>query len=158
MVAKRGNTTLALIKKALKRAKVEKDTEFYVKEVTAAEDWDGFKAAVSNSSMEDKEIILRVLSMYPDNEEREREIKKIAKAYTDLKNDILPLLRRSVIKLEFEGKPKTDVEYTNLGSTAPDKLKKEELIYAATVPTDYAKQEVIYKSYTHPCGYIHLSI
>lgn len=67
------------------------------------EDWDGFKELVSNSNIEDKDIILRVLEMYSDPAVREREIKNMSAVYTTLKKDILPELRRArfIANVEF---------------------------------------------------------
>ena len=66
-----------------------------------AEDWEGFQQLVSKSNIQDKEVILRVLSMYQDPEERETQIRNISAAYTDLAKEILPQLRRSRIMLNY---------------------------------------------------------
>jgi predicted Zn-dependent protease len=131
----------------LKKAKssVVNDANFVVKETTPTEDWDGFKKEVEGSSVQDKELILRVLSMYSDPEVREREIKNISEAYTQLKDDILPQLRRSVIKANYQSKVKTDEQLLALASN-PDTLKVKELLYTATLTEDLAVKESLYKA------------
>ncbi|KAA6306842.1 hypothetical protein EZS27_041494, partial [termite gut metagenome] len=54
-----------------------------------------FQELVSKSNIQDKELFLRVLSMYSDPEQREREIKNISSVYKTLADEILPQLRRS---------------------------------------------------------------
>ncbi|MES2591272.1 MAG: hypothetical protein V4608_05260 [Bacteroidota bacterium] len=129
-----------------KKMKVEAATNdaFYNK-VTTAEDWDGFKKAMEASSIPDKELILRVLTMYPDGETREREIKNLSKTYTEVADKILPKLRRSVLTLNAEEKSRTDEQITALAATAPDSLSVEEILYAATLTTDINTKLDIYK-------------
>ena len=83
--------------------------------------------------------------MYSDPEVREREIKNISEAYTALKDDILPQLRRSVIKANYQSKVKTDEELLALASN-PDTLKLKELVYTATLTEDIAVKEALYKT------------
>ncbi len=148
LVDGRGNTAQKFVSKSLKKAKssVVKGPNFIVRETTPTEDWDGFKKEVENSNVQDKDLILRVLSMYSDPEVREREIKNISEAYTQLKEDILPQLRRSVIKANYETKVKTDDELKALFSN-PDTLKLSELLYSASsLTTDLAVKESLYKA------------
>ncbi|MFN8255357.1 MAG: hypothetical protein U0W24_06685 [Bacteroidales bacterium] len=147
LVDGRGKSTQDFLSKSLKKAKSEKvkDPAFVVKETTPAEDWDGFKKEVEGSNVKDKELILRVLSMYSDPVVREREIKNIAEAYTDLKDDVLPKLRRSVITANFESKVKSNEELVQMASGSDiSKLKLPELLYAATLTNDLAMKEKIY--------------
>jgi hypothetical protein len=147
LVEGRGKSAQEYIAKSLKKAKssVVNDANFVVKETTPTEDWDGFKKEVEGSSVQDKELILRVLSMYSDPEVREREIKNISEAYTQLKDDILPQLRRSVIKANYQSKVKTDEQLLALASN-PDTLKVKELLYTATLTEDLAVKESLYKA------------
>jgi len=98
---------------------------------SVAEDWDGFQREVNASNVPDKALILRVLSMFPDNEVREREIKNISKAYTELKKDVLPKLRRSDIILNFVESSKADTTIMRLMKTKPTELSVEEMLYAS---------------------------
>ncbi len=97
-----------------------------------AEDWEGFRKATENSELKDKALILRVLSMYSDPTVREREIKNISEAYTELKSDILPKLRRSEIKAICQSAEKTEDEIVKLAGTNPDELTQEEALYGST--------------------------
>ena len=121
LVANRGETAKKFIVKELKKAKVAKldDADFITTATTADEDWEGFKALVQASELEEKDLILRVLSMYQDPEVREREIKNIAEAYTSLKNEILPMLRRSVLKVNFKSATKSNDELLTLATSNP---------------------------------------
>ncbi len=149
LVDKRGTASQGAFKKALvkKEVKGAEDASFYSTGTTSAEDWDGFRNLVAASNMQDKDVILRVLTMYPDLEEREREIKKIAAAYSELRTDILPQLRRSVISVEYTTKAKSDMELVRLGTSNPTSLKEKELVFAAFAAKEQSKKEQIYTSY-----------
>lgn len=129
-----------------KKSKVEAGTnETFYNKVTTAEDWDGFKKAMEASSIPDKELILRVLTMYPDGEVREREIKNLSKTYVEVAETILPKLRRSVLTLNAEEKSRTDEQIKALAASAPDSLSVEEILYAATLTNDINAKLDIYK-------------
>lgn len=129
-----------------KKAKVEAAANpGFFNKVTTAEDWEGFKKAMEASSIADKDLILRVLTMYPDGETREKEIKNLSKTYTEVADKILPQLRRAVFTLNAEQKSRTDEQITQLTTTAPDSLSVEELLYAATLTTDLNTKLDIYK-------------
>ena len=147
LVEGRGKSAQNYIAKSLRKSKasVTKEASFVVKETTPTEDWEGFKKEVEGSNVQDKDLILRVLSMYSDPEVREREIKNISEAYTALKDDILPQLRRSVIKANYQSKVKTNEELLALASN-PDTLKLKELLYTATLTQDLAVKESLYKT------------
>jgi len=154
LVDKRGKSSQSAFKSALEKKKIKgaEENSFYSTGTTSAEDWDGFEKLVAASSMDDKELILRVLKMHPDLEEREKEIKKIAAAFTELRTDILPQLRRSVISVQYTTKAKEDMELVRLGSSSPATLKDKELLFAGFVAKDQSKKEEIYTNYNkqHP--------
>ena len=104
--------------------------EFYAK-VGKGEDWDGFKTLMEQSSIKDKELILRVLSMYTDRNQREKEIKNLSKTFDEVAEKVLPKLRRSMITLNGEEKSRSDEEITKLVASNQDALSVEELLYAA---------------------------
>jgi len=106
---------------------------------TTAEDWDGFKALVQESSMADKELILRVLSMYQDPVVREQEIKNMATAYESLAQDILPLLRRSKLVVDVNLIGLNDEEILSAIKSDPSTLSLEQMLYAATLTEDPAE-------------------
>ncbi len=146
LVTNRGAAAKKFIEKELKKAKVAKldDANFITTATTADEDWEGFKALVQASELEEKDLILRVLSMYQDPEVREREIKNIAEAYSSLKNDILPMLRRSVLKVNFKSATKSNDELLTLATSNPATLSNLELMHAATLTEDLDKKVAIY--------------
>lgn len=140
----RENNTAKLIGKNLKKSKVAAavDTKY------TAQDWDGFQELVSKSNIQDKELILRVLSMYADPERRETEIKNISSVYKNLAEDILPQLRRSRLTLNYDVIGKSDEEISKLAASDAQQLNIEELLYAATLTNDAAKKEDIYTKAT----------
>lgn len=112
------------------------------------EDWEGFKQLMEESNIQDKELILRVLSMYSDPEQREREIKNISSAFTTIADQVLPELRRSRMQLTVNIIGKSDEEITKLASSNPSALTVEELLYAATLTDDLNKKATIYGTAT----------
>ena len=132
------------MERQLKKGKI--DTNLDAK--YTAQDWEGFQELVSKSNLQDKDLILRVLSMYNDPEQREAEIKNISSVYKTLADEILPQLRRSRLTLNYEIIGKSDEEITKLASSNPSELNVEELLYAATLTSDPAKQEAIYTQAT----------
>jgi len=130
--------------KDLKKNKIDQAIESNI----TAEDWEGFKAALENSNIQDKELVLRVLSMYSDPEEREAQIKNIAAAYKNIADEILPALRRSRLILTTDLIGKSDDEIRELAKNDPAALTIEELLYAATLTNDRAEKIAIYKRCT----------
>jgi tetratricopeptide (TPR) repeat protein len=142
LASNREKATVKYLEKELKKAKATGaiDAKF------TAEDWDGFKELVGKSNMQDKELILRVLSMYSDPEKREQEIKNLSSVYQNLAEEILPQLRRSKMVLTVDLIGKTDEQLKNLAKNDPSKLNVEELLYAATLFNNASDKEAIYKS------------
>lgn len=129
------------LKNDLKKNKVKKGIESNI----TAEDWDGFQKALENSNMQDKDLVLRVLSMYSDPEEREAQIKNLSSVYGTIKDEILPALRRSRLILTTDIIGKTDDEIRDLAKNDPAQLSVEELLYAATLTDDKAEKMAIYE-------------
>ena len=140
----RENNTTKLLSKDLKKAKIDAPIDAKY----TAQDWEGFQELVSKSNIQDKELILRVIAMYQDPAQRESEIKNISAVYKELANTILPQLRRSRLTLNYEIIGKSDEEIAKLASSNPSELNVEELLYAATLTNDPAKQEAIYTQAT----------
>ena len=128
----------------LKKNKVNADIEG---EVTA-EDWEGFKKLMENSNIQDKELVLRVLSMYSDPEEREAQIKNLSAVYKSIAEDVLPKLRRSRLVLTTDIIGRSDDEIAKLAKENPAELSVEELLYAATLTNKAGEKEAIYKKVT----------
>ena len=129
------------LKKDLKKNKVANAVESKI----TAEDWEGFQKAMENSNMQDKDLVLRVLSMYSDPEEREAQIKNLSSVYGTIAEEILPALRRSRLILTTDLIGKSDDEIRELAKKDPAQLSVEELLYAATLTNDKAEKMAIYK-------------
>ncbi|MDR0682712.1 MAG: hypothetical protein LBG15_12840 [Dysgonamonadaceae bacterium] len=141
LAGKREANTEQYLSKELKKAKVEAP----VNARYTAQDWDGFKELLEKSNIQDKDLILRVLSMYSDSEQREREIKNISAVYSTLAEEILPQLRRSRLTANIEIIGKTDEEISSLALSDPSALNVEELLYAAYLASETQIKENIYK-------------
>ena len=109
-----------------------------------AQDWEGFQELVQASNMQDKDVILRVLSMYQDPEERETQIRNLSKGFGELADEILPELRRARLTINYNLIGRTDDEIQEQYKADPTKLSVEELLYAATLTERTAEQQDIY--------------
>ena len=110
-----------------------------------AEDWAGFQTLLENSNMQDKELVLRVLGMYTDPEEREAQIKNLSSVYSTIADEILPALRRSRLILTTDLIGKSDEEILNFLKNDPSQLSVEEMLYAATLTNDNAEKIATYQ-------------
>ena len=138
-----------------KRTSTYLDSEMKKQEVNAeinarytAEDWEGFRQLVEASNLQDKDLVLRVLSMYPDPETREKEIKNISFVFQELAETILPQLRRSRLTANIEIIGKSDDEIMSFWNSNPKELNIEELMYGATLTDDKTEKEKIYQYIT----------
>ncbi len=136
---------MTLFKEKKTKLEAAEKEDFYTK-VGKGEDWDGFKSMMEASSIKDKDLILRVLGMYPDLDQREKEIRNVSKSFQEVE-DILPKLRRSMITLSGEEKSRSDDQIMQMVNTTPDSLSVEELIYAgANLTKDMNLRLTIYKA------------
>lgn len=140
LAEKRQSAAQKFIAQQLKKAKVSADIDG---EITA-EDWAGFQELMENSNIQDKDLVLRVLSMYSDPEEREAQIKNLSAVYSTIADEILPELRRSRLVLTTDIIGKSDAEIAKLAKEDPSQLTVEELLYAATLTNDKAEKLAIY--------------
>lgn len=130
----------------MKRNKMEFDADAFFNLVPKGEDWMGFKEKMQGSSIEDKELILRILEMYSDLDKREEEIRNLAATYTEIKEEILPELRRSQIDLSYDIIGRSDEEILALARSAnADTLSLEEMLYASTLSEDMNEQNSFYQ-------------
>ena len=142
LAQERENNTSAYLKNQLKKDKI---TEFG--ELTAQftpEDWEGFQRLVAQSNIQDKDLILSVLSMYNDPEQREREIRNLSNVFEQLADQILPQLRYSRITASIDVIGKSDAEIKNLFASNPKALSVDEILYAATLTDDNNQRLQIY--------------
>jgi Flp pilus assembly protein TadD len=143
LAADRKNTSSAFLAKKLKEAGVDIE----LKTRYTPEDWEGFKELMEKSNIQDKELILRVLSMYNDPEVREREIRNLSEAFTDVADEILPQLRRAKMAANVDLIGKTDEELMAAAKSNPSSLNPAELLYAATLFEDLNEQLSVYNSF-----------
>ena len=129
------------MKDQLKKTKVNTD----INAKYTAEDWDGFQQLVQASNIQDKDVILRVLSMYKDPQEREQQIRNMSAGYRELADGILPELRRSRMIINYETIGRSDEQIQQQYVADPAQLSVDELLYSATLTDDVNKQEEIYK-------------
>jgi len=142
----RGTAAQDYFVKALKQAKLTQQQQKDLLKVTSTpEDWEGFKQLLETSDIRDKELILRVLSMYSDPEVREKEIRNIAAAFQEIAEKILPKLRRSEIKLNIDVIGYSDEELISLAQSKPENLGLEELLRAASLINDVDTKLAIYQ-------------
>ena len=137
----RQNNTEKYMNQQLKKGKIETEVDAKY----TAQDWDGFQELVSKSNIQDKDLILRVLSMYSDPEQRETEIKNISSVYKTLADEILPQLRRARLTANYDVIGRSDEEINAAFDTDAKVLSNDELLYAATLINDNARKEAIYK-------------
>ena len=151
LAERREQNTDKYLAKELKKMKVDAPVDAKY----TAQDWEGFQELVSKSNLQDKDLVLRVLSMYKDPEQREQEIKNISSVYSTLAEEILPQLRRSRLVANIEIIGKSDDEITALAKNDPKALNVEEILYAATLTDDDAEKTRIYNeaSKLYPSDY-----
>lgn len=126
--------------KVMKSGKI-KGVSTEVKSV--GQDWEGFQECVAKSDVDDKDLIIRVLSMYNDPAVREKEIRNMASVYQELAKDVLPQLRRARLVANVEYKNYTDEELLDLVKTNVGLLDEEALLKVATLcPSADAKVEI----------------
>lgn len=129
--SKTGQKTIAQL---LKDAGLEIDAAAY------GEDWEGFKELVEKSNIKDKNLILQVLSLYSNSVQRESEIKNMASVFNELKEEILPQLRRSLVVNTTDIQGKTDAEILDCIKNGQE-LSAEEYLYAAQVLVKNPKEQ-----------------
>ncbi len=142
LAEKRQGSSTNYLEKELKKMELEANIDGKY----TAEDWDGFQELLSASNIQDKEVILRVLSMYQDPEEREVQIRNISAAYKELADEILPELRRARLTLNYNIIGRSDDEIQQQYKDDATRLSVEELLYSATLTENIAEQEDIYKT------------
>ncbi|MDE5806913.1 MAG: hypothetical protein K2H76_02260 [Muribaculaceae bacterium] len=142
LAEKRELNTTNLIENQLKKDKI---SEFG--ELTSSftpEDWEGFEKLVEKSNIQDKDLILSVLRMYPDPVQREQEIRNLSAVFNELADQILPQLRYSRVMAQINVIGKSDQELINLFNTDPTKLTADEMLYIATLTNDNTKKMEVY--------------
>lgn len=143
LAERRGKVSEGYVNKQLRSHKLSTDVDMKY----TAEDWDGFKELVSQSDLQDKDLILRVLSMYEDPEQRELEIHNVAAVYSELASAILPELRRARMTINYDVIGRSDEQILSTLASKPADLNVEELLYAANIlQKNDADKESTYKT------------
>ena len=142
LATKRQQNTEDYVKQQLKQAKVDGDVESNY----TAQDWEGFQQLVRASNIQDKDVILRVLSMYQDPEEREQQIKNMSHGFKELADGILPELRRARMTINYETMGRSDQQIQDQLKNDASKLSVEELLYAASMAKTDAEKGSIYRT------------
>lgn len=137
---KRQNVSEKYVRKEMKSAGVEGNLDAHY----TAQDWEGFQQLVQASDIQDKDVILRVLSMYKDPQEREQQIRNMSEGFRELADAILPELRRSRLIIHYETIGRNDEQIKAQYNEDAAKLSADELLYYATLEEDDAKKEEIY--------------
>ena len=141
LAGQRKNESEKYVKNTLKQTKVDAALDAHY----TAQDWEGFQKLVAASNLQDKDVILRVLSMYEDPQEREQQIRNMSAGFQELANGILPELRRSRLIINYETIGRSDEQIKEQYKNDASKLSADELLYSATLDETPAKQEEIYK-------------
>ena len=141
LAGQRKNQSEKYVKNTLKKTKVDAALDAHY----TAQDWEGFQKLVAASDLQDKDVILRVLSMYEDPQEREQQIRNMSAGFQELANGILPELRRSRLIINYETIGRSDEQIKEQYKNDASKLSADELLYSATLDETPAKQEEIYK-------------
>ena len=142
---KRQKNTESYVKKQMKAAKIDANLSSQY----TAQDWEGFQKLVQASNIQDKELILRVLSMYQDPQEREQQIKNMSQGFRELADGILPELRRARMTINYETIGRDDDQIFAQYKEDASKLSVEELLYAASIADTDAQREDILKTTTN---------
>ena len=145
LAGKRQDVANDFVKKQMKKIKMDGpvDTKY------TAEDWEGFQELVAASNIQDKDVILRVLSMYKDPEERERQIKSLSSAFRELADGILPQLRRARMIINYQLIGRDDDQIMQQLRDDATQLSVEEMLYGATLyDNDADRMERVYKQTT----------
>lgn len=138
---KRQRVSEQYVDEQLKKAKLQTS----VTGEYTAQDWDGFQQLVQASDIQDKDLILRVLNMYKDPQEREEQIKNLSKGFQDLANEILPQLRRARMIINYESIGRSDEQIEAQYNADPAVLSADELLYYATIVEGIDAKENVYK-------------
>src|SRR5690606_34725901 len=140
------NQSLAESRQTAAQKAIARDVKVEMLGTAAGEDWDGFRQLMQASDIENKEIILSVLSKYSDGATREAEIKKMAAVYSQIAKEILPELRRSRIVVNAEKQGKSDsliIALATANELTGDTLSIEEYLFAATIAKDQDEAAVM---------------
>jgi len=137
LAERRQSASSDYLRKEMKKLRMDAD----INTKYTAEDWDGFQQLIAASNLQDKNVILSVLSMYKDPEEREQQIRNMSEIYTDIKEGVMPELRRARLIVNYEVIGRSDKQIQEQYKQDPSKLSVEEMVYAATVLAETPQEQ-----------------
>ena len=141
LAGKRQDASEQYVQQTLKQTRVDAAVDARY----TAQDWEGFQQLVQASNIQDKDVILRVLSMYKDPEQREQQIRNMSAAFRELADGILPELRRARMTINYDVVGRSDEQIKQQYAADATKLSVDEMLYAATLTDNLAEKEAIYK-------------
>lgn len=141
LAEKRQNTSAQYVSEQLRRTGLQADVDTHF----TAEDWEGFQQLVAESNIQDKEVILRVLSMYKDPAEREQQIRNMSIVYDELAKGILPELRRARLIANYDVIGRSDEQIQQQFQSDARELSLEEILYGAALQQDNAQKRTWYE-------------
>lgn len=141
LAEKRQNSGAEYVAQQLKKNKMKADVDTKF----TAEDWEGFQQLVSESNIQDKDVILRVLSMYKDPAEREQQIRNMSVVYDELAKGILPELRRARLIANYDVIGRSDEQIQQQFQADAKQLSVEEVLYGANLQQDNAAKKAWYE-------------
>lgn len=144
LAEQRQNNSESYVQKQMKANKMQGEVDSKY----TAEDWDGFQMLVSRSNIQDKDVILRVLSMYKDPEEREKQIRNMSEVFKELADQILPELRRARLTINYEIIGRSDAQIVDQYKNDASKLSVEEMLYGANLASSASEKEAWYQKTT----------
>lgn len=142
LAEKRQNSSEGYLRGELEKTQLEADIQTRY----TAEDWEGFQEIVAASNIQDKDVILRVLNMYKDPEEREAQIRNMSVAFRELADEVLPELRRARLTINYKLIGRTDAEIKQQFKDDASKLSVEELLYGATLTNNPSEQKQYFET------------
>ncbi len=144
LASQREKVSTAFVEERMKKDKVEAN----LRTRYTPEDWEGFREMLEKSNIQDKDLILRVLSMYTDPEVREREIRNLSSVFSQVADEVLPKLRRAKLLTTIDIIGKTDEEIIAIAASRPESLNQAELLHAASLSEVPEQKMKIYNSFS----------
>jgi hypothetical protein len=130
--------------------KVASDIELTGTEIkSVGQDWEGFREAVSKSNIEDKDLILRVLSMYSDPAVRESEIRNLSQIYSEINKRVFPELRRARLVTSTEFRNWSDDELVEMSRKGLERFDEPSILRLAAIAETPESKETLYKYAIH---------
>jgi len=146
LTEERANAAIDVVMGFLNDHDFDVNKEEFFSKTSQGEDWEGFKEMMMASTIKDKEMIIQYLKKYDDVVKREEKIRELSVAFEELREQILPELRRSKMTLHYAKTGLSNKELKDLAMSNPDSLELEEMLKAATLFSDHDDKLTVYKA------------